>query len=189
MVEGAPPALRRCCAVHPGYGFLSENADFVDSCERAGVAFLGPTGATMRMFSRKHTAREFAQGAGVPVLPGARPRQGVTLVPWIFEFCRVDSPQSSSKARTAHSCGACMHMLVPLRSGTEACSASGHQGVQGCACRGEACAGKVANDEWPQGRRGWLRVRPGWQHEQAKLCRAGPHACVHVTGVRVTKGA
>ncbi len=56
--------------MHPGYGFLSENADFVDSCEKAGVAFLGPTGATMRMFSRKHTAREFAQNANVPVLPG-----------------------------------------------------------------------------------------------------------------------
>lgn len=60
----------RCKAVHPGYGFLSENAEFVESCESAGVAFLGPTAATMRMFSRKHTAREFAQSANVPVLPG-----------------------------------------------------------------------------------------------------------------------
>ncbi|KAK9905055.1 hypothetical protein WJX75_008745 [Coccomyxa subellipsoidea] len=60
-----------CKAVHPGYGFLSENAEFVESCESAGVAFLGPTAATMRMFSRKHTAREFAQSANVPVLPGS----------------------------------------------------------------------------------------------------------------------
>lgn len=59
-------------AVHPGYGFLSENADFVEACEAAGLAFLGPTAATMRMFSRKHTAREFAENANVPVLPGER---------------------------------------------------------------------------------------------------------------------
>ncbi|KAK9817750.1 hypothetical protein WJX72_001615 [[Myrmecia] bisecta] len=60
-----------CAAVHPGYGFLSENAEFVDMCEKAGVAFLGPTGATMRMFSRKHTAREFAESAKVPILSGS----------------------------------------------------------------------------------------------------------------------
>ena len=59
--------------MHPGYGFLSENAEFVDACEGAGIAFLGPTAATMRMFSRKHTAREFAQNANVPVLPGGPP--------------------------------------------------------------------------------------------------------------------
>lgn len=62
--------LCRCVAVHPGYGFLSENAEFVEDMEKAGVAFLGPTANTMRMFSRKHTAREFAISAKVPVLPG-----------------------------------------------------------------------------------------------------------------------
>ena len=59
-------------AVHPGYGFLSESAEFVEGMEKAGVAFLGPTADTMRMFSRKHTAREFAVQANVPVLPGKR---------------------------------------------------------------------------------------------------------------------
>lgn len=63
-------SFARCAAVHPGYGFLSENAEFVESMEKAGVAFLGPTSETMRLFSRKHTAREFAISAGVPVLPG-----------------------------------------------------------------------------------------------------------------------
>ena len=61
----------RCCAVHPGYGFLSENEEFVGMCTDAGLAFLGPTAETMRMFARKHVAREFAEQAGVPVLPGA----------------------------------------------------------------------------------------------------------------------
>jgi urea carboxylase len=57
-------------AVHPGYGFLSENADFAEACERAGLAFIGPTPEQMRVFGLKHTARELAEKAGVPLLPG-----------------------------------------------------------------------------------------------------------------------
>ena len=63
-------SMFRCNAVHPGYGFLSESADFVDMCEEAGVAFLGPKSDTMRLFSRKHDARAFAQSAKVPILAG-----------------------------------------------------------------------------------------------------------------------
>ena len=58
-------------AIHPGYGFLSENPDFAEACEAAGIAFLGPTPAQMRAFGLKHTARELAQQAGVPLLPGS----------------------------------------------------------------------------------------------------------------------
>ncbi len=57
-------------AVHPGYGFLSENADFAEACERAGIVFLGPTPAQMRALGLKHTAREIAVHAGAPLLPG-----------------------------------------------------------------------------------------------------------------------
>jgi urea carboxylase len=57
-------------AIHPGYGFLSENADFADACEAAGVAFIGPTGDQMRRFGLKHTSRELAEQARVPLLPG-----------------------------------------------------------------------------------------------------------------------
>ena len=60
----------RCVACHPGYGFLSENTDFLSALEKCSIAFVGPTADTMRMFSRKHTARQYAQEAGVPVLPG-----------------------------------------------------------------------------------------------------------------------
>ena len=56
--------------IHPGYGFLSENADFAQLCEDAGVAFIGPTPEQMRSFGLKHTARELAQRAGLPLLPG-----------------------------------------------------------------------------------------------------------------------
>ena len=57
-------------AVHPGYGFLSENPAFVEACEAAGLVFLGPTPAQMRLFGLKHTARALAIEAGVPLCPG-----------------------------------------------------------------------------------------------------------------------
>ena len=48
-------------AIHPGYGFLSENAAFAEACEQAGIVFIGPTPAQMRDFGLKHTARALAQ--------------------------------------------------------------------------------------------------------------------------------
>ncbi|MFN4004334.1 MAG: urea carboxylase [Hylemonella sp.] len=57
-------------AVHPGYGFLSENPAFVEACEAAGLVFLGPTPEQMRLFGLKHTARALAIEAGVPLCPG-----------------------------------------------------------------------------------------------------------------------
>ncbi|MFC4257745.1 urea carboxylase [Marinobacter lacisalsi] len=57
-------------AIHPGYGFLSENADFARRCDAEGVIFLGPTPEQMEQFGLKHTARDLARKAGVPLLPG-----------------------------------------------------------------------------------------------------------------------
>ncbi|KVM86840.1 urea carboxylase [Burkholderia stagnalis] len=57
-------------AVHPGYGFLSENADFADACAAAGVRFIGPRADQMRAFGLKHTARALAREHGVALLPG-----------------------------------------------------------------------------------------------------------------------
>jgi urea carboxylase len=57
-------------AIHPGYGFLSENANFAETCEAAGIVFIGPTPQQMRDFGLKHTARELAEKNGVPLLPG-----------------------------------------------------------------------------------------------------------------------
>ena len=59
-------------AIHPGYGFLSENAEFCDLCESQGIVFLGPNSAQMRSFGLKHTARELAIQANVPLLPGSQ---------------------------------------------------------------------------------------------------------------------
>ena len=57
-------------AIHPGYGFLSENASFAEACEAAGIVFIGPTPAQMREFGLKHTARALAEKSGLPLLPG-----------------------------------------------------------------------------------------------------------------------
>ena len=60
-----------CDAVHPGYGFLSENATFATSCEEAGIAFIGPTPETLTLFGNKSSARNFAIEQNVPVVRGS----------------------------------------------------------------------------------------------------------------------
>jgi len=63
-------AATGCDGLHPGYGLLSENANFAESCEAAGVAWIGPTGEQIRQFGLKHTARQIAKDSGVPLLEG-----------------------------------------------------------------------------------------------------------------------
>lgn len=58
-------------AIHPGYGFLSENADFAEVCETSGLKFIGPTPAVIRKMGQKDLARSAMQAGGVPILPGS----------------------------------------------------------------------------------------------------------------------
>jgi urea carboxylase len=77
-------------AIHPGYGFLSENADFARQVEDAGIAFVGPTPAHLEAFGAKHTARALARAVGVPMMAGtgllASAEQAVA------EACRIGFP-------------------------------------------------------------------------------------------------
>jgi acetyl-CoA carboxylase, biotin carboxylase subunit len=57
-------------AIHPGYGFLAENADFAEACQRAGLVFVGPPGPVIRNLGNKTVARRIMMEAGVPVIPG-----------------------------------------------------------------------------------------------------------------------
>lgn len=66
-----------CDAVHPGYGFLGERADFANACAAAGLRFIGPTPAQLELFGDKARSRALAQRCGVPVMPGSE--QAVTL--------------------------------------------------------------------------------------------------------------
>ena len=58
-------------AIHPGYGFLSENARFADACDAAGITFIGPPASAMRAMGDKVSSRKLMEAAGVPVVPGA----------------------------------------------------------------------------------------------------------------------
>jgi acetyl-CoA carboxylase biotin carboxylase subunit len=61
-----------CEAIHPGYGFLSENPALPEACERAGIVFIGPPASAMRAMGSKTAARDAMAAAGVPIVPGAR---------------------------------------------------------------------------------------------------------------------
>src|SRR5918993_5176442 len=59
-------------AIHPGYGFLSENADFAEVCEASGIKFVGPRPEVIRTMGLKQHARTLMRQAGVPILPGSQ---------------------------------------------------------------------------------------------------------------------
>ena len=70
-------------AIHPGYGFLSENPDFVDAVEAAGLVFIGPSAAAIRAMGLKGAAKSVMTKAGVPVVPGYHGDGGIHLrLPW-----------------------------------------------------------------------------------------------------------
>ena len=66
-------------AIHPGFGFLSENADFAEMVEKHGITFIGPTADQMRLMGDKITARKVAQEAGIPVTPGSPALESVEM--------------------------------------------------------------------------------------------------------------
>src|SRR5215831_9454490 len=71
-IAGVVAAAKKagCDAVHPGYGFLSENALFAEACAAANISFVGPTPEQLKLFGDKARARAQAQKCKVPVLPG-----------------------------------------------------------------------------------------------------------------------
>ncbi|WP_346772794.1 biotin carboxylase N-terminal domain-containing protein [Rhodococcus sp. 14C212] len=78
-------------AIHPGYGFLSENAEFAESCRRADILFVGPSPESMRSMGLKDQAKAIARRAGVPVLPDAE-ITGDDPTAWAAAACEVGFP-------------------------------------------------------------------------------------------------
>lgn len=78
-------------AIHPGYGFLSENANFARLCQTSGITFIGPSPETIDLMGSKVKAREIAQQAGVPIVPGTE--GGVTSLEEALAFVhRINYP-------------------------------------------------------------------------------------------------
>ncbi|RMH37918.1 MAG: acetyl-CoA carboxylase biotin carboxylase subunit [Nitrospirae bacterium] len=78
-------------AIHPGYGFLSENAQFAEECSKAGITFIGPSPEALALLGDKVKARELAQKVGVPVVPGTS--GSVSSLDEALAFCqRVGYP-------------------------------------------------------------------------------------------------
>lgn len=63
--------ITKCNAIHPGFGFLSENAEFASICEECNIKFIGPSSETMSIMGNKSRARDIMKSAGVPVVPGS----------------------------------------------------------------------------------------------------------------------
>ncbi len=72
VIENVLAAAKQsgCDAIHPGYGFLAENAGFARACEQAGIAFIGPSASAMEKLGSKTAARHLAREVGVPTVPG-----------------------------------------------------------------------------------------------------------------------
>ena len=88
----------KCDAVHPGYGFLSENAGFARRCAERGVTFVGPSAETLDLFGDKARARAFAEGLGVPVLPGTGTEGGLEAARAFLASLGPDGPGVMIKA-------------------------------------------------------------------------------------------
>ena len=100
-----------CEAIHPGYGFLAENADFALACEAADICFIGPGAEAIRSMGDKAQARRLAREVGVAVIPGVE-----------------ETPTESAQDRDQALCSAAAHLEYPLM--VKACAGGGGRGMR-----------------------------------------------------------
>ena len=97
--SSTPPDKHGAEAIHPGYGFLSENADFAAACEDAGIVFIGPSAASIRAMGSKTAARRMAIAAGAPVVPGTDHAVTLDEAPRLRPHARLPRPAESRGRR------------------------------------------------------------------------------------------
>src|SRR5437016_8966977 len=103
-IEAILAAARRvgADAIHPGYGFLAENAEFAAACEDANIIFIGPTSKVIRAMGSKAGARRIAQEAGVPVVPALLDNDSPTSgFPWLIKASAGGGGRGMRIVRTA----------------------------------------------------------------------------------------
>lgn len=156
-------AARRhgCDAVHPGYGFLSENVEFARRCEAAGLVFVGPDTRALALFGDKSSARELASRLRVPLLAGT---QGPTSAAQAREF--LASPESG---------GAMMIKAVQGGGGRGMCAVArlDDVGAAHAACAAEALAATGCADVYVE------RLMQGARHLEIQVIGDGTGAVVH----------
>ena len=104
-IEAILAAARRtrADAIHPGYGFLAENAEFAAACEKEGIVFIGPASKVIRAMGSKAGARQIAQEAGVPVVPALSETDPPTSgFPWLIKASAGGGGRGMRIVRAAH---------------------------------------------------------------------------------------
>jgi acetyl/propionyl-CoA carboxylase alpha subunit len=86
-------------AIHPGYGFLSENPDFAEACAQAGIVFIGPRSEVIRQLGDKGEAKRAAERAGVPTVPGYNPPHAATPDELLREAQQLGFPRAAQGGR------------------------------------------------------------------------------------------
>jgi pyruvate carboxylase len=92
-------------AIHPGYGFLSENPAFARACQKAGIIFIGPTPELLELLGDKTAARRLAASAGVPVLPGTSEIGGRRADCRARDWLSADRKSGDGRRRARHARG------------------------------------------------------------------------------------
>lgn len=117
-------------AIHPGYGFLSENAAFAEACEKAGIVFIGPSAQAIRAMGLKDGAKALMEQAGVPVVPGyhgERPGSGVPEAQGLRDRLSGADQGCRRGRRQGHAAGGQGHRF---RRGARVSSARGAIGLR-----------------------------------------------------------